>query len=132
LGVGREAGYHFPVAAHQELLEVPQDLGFGLSFDAVSLQLFAKWNFVDADCLGLCSGESRVERVLFGSEDGDLAEQRKLDAVVERAKRLNLFTCARLLLLEVVGRKAGDNQALAAVEFVEFFEAFVLRGEAAF
>ena len=46
-------------------------------------------------------------------------------------KRLNLLIRARLLLLEVVGGEACDDQALVAVLLVELFEAFVLRSEAA-
>src|SRR5580692_9520569 len=51
--VRREAAHHFSVAAHQELLEVPENLRLRQRFDAVAFELFAERHIGVAGGLGL-------------------------------------------------------------------------------
>ena len=69
--------------------------------------------------------------MLVVADNGDLVEEGKLHAVVQCAEGLDFFVGARLLGLEIVGRKAGDDQSLTLVLLVDLFQAFILRGQTA-
>ena len=77
---GREAGQYLAVGAHQELGEVPLDLGAHLR------------------------GQELVERRLVLAQHGDLREHREGHVVGPLAELLDLGVGARLLAPEVVGR----------------------------
>src|ERR1700733_1423710 len=106
-GVGRKAFDHLAGAADKKLLEVPENLGFSIGLDTVTVQLLGKWNFAQTHCLGLRCDQRRIERVLIWPYHIDLAKHGKLHAKVGCAEGLNLLFCPRLLALEVVGREAG-------------------------
>lgn len=62
----------------------------------------------------------------------DLLEQREADAEVQLAELTDRPFVTRLLLAELIARKAQDHQTLILVGLPQFFEAFVLWGETAF
>ena len=64
--------------------------------------------------------------------DVDLREQRKRHAVVDFTKLFDRRFVARLLVAELIAGKAEHFEALAAILFVQRFEALVLRRESAF
>ncbi len=72
-----------------------------------------------------------VERGFVVSLDANFRHHRKGDVVRGRAELLDLLIGAGLLLTEVVGGEADDDQALFLVLFVDRFQAFVLRRVAA-
>src|SRR6516225_3526130 len=68
-----------------------------------------------------------VQRVGAAAVHFDLRKQRKSDAVVQIAERLDFFVGARLLMSELVAGKAKNFEALIVVLRVELLQAFVLR-----
>ena len=94
------------------------------------VEVVAEAGVVD-DVVGLGGDELGVERVLVGAGDGDLGEDGEGDGVVDGAEFGDFLVGAGLLLAEVVGGEAEDDEAAVFVLLVEGFEAGVLRGEAA-
>src|SRR5262245_35548020 len=84
LGLRLEAFEDFSVLTDQEFAEVPFDV-------ARERRVFAR--------------QCRIQRVLFGSLDMELGEQRKGDVVLLRTELFDLLGSARLLRSEVVAGK---------------------------
>ncbi|EXI74858.1 MAG: hypothetical protein AW07_01469 [Candidatus Accumulibacter sp. SK-11] len=72
-----------------------------------------------------------IEDVRLFAGDGRLGKHRELNAVSEATELCNLAIAARLLIAEVVGRKADDDEATLPEARVKFLETVVLRGEPA-
>src|SRR3954466_1968940 len=100
------------VAADQELGEVPLDR-------------------LDAEQAGLLALQPLPQRMRIRAVDLDLGHHREADAVVELAEGRDLVVAARVLVAELVARKADDHQAAFAVLLPQFFQALELRREAA-
>src|SRR5450759_457871 len=100
------------VASNQELLEVPFHVA-GLPGVVSSL------------------AEDFVKRVLVRALDVELGKQRKRDAVVHAAELLDLVGRARLLVEELVARKAQYDESAVRVALVQGLEACVLGCESA-
>ena len=64
--------------------------------------------------------------------DHDLFEHRELDVEAGLAEFGDLGVGAWLLTGELVGRKAGDHQALVAIGFIELLQPVILGRKAAF
>ena len=111
-GVRRVALDDVAVAIDQELGEVPLDR-------------------LGAEQSGLRLLQVLVERRRVLAVDVDLGEQRKRDAVVDLAERLDLLLAAGLLRAELVAGKAEDLEPLAVQLLVERLEPLVLRRESA-
>lgn len=111
-GGGGEARDGLAVAADEEFGEVP--------FDGVA---------GGAGCGGF---EEGVEGVGFGAVHVDFGHEGEGDAEVEGAEGLDLFFRAGFLAAKLVAGEADDGKALGAVGFVQFLQACVLFGEAAF
>ena len=133
-GVGGETGEDVAVAADEEFLEVPEELGEGVRWREAVLcgvvgEVFAPGAV--GDVLGCGFDEGRIERVLGGAGDGDLGEEREGYGIFGGAEPGDLLVGAWLLSGEVVGGEAEDDEAAIFVGLVEGFEGGVLRGEAA-
>jgi hypothetical protein len=63
-----------------------------------------------------------VERRRVLAVDVDLGEQRKGDAIVDLAKRLDLLFAARFLLTELVAGEAQNLESLAVQLLIKRFE----------
>ena len=107
-----EAGDGFAVAIEDEFGEVPLDVAADLRIDGLV-------------------GEVLVERGLVGALDGDLGHHGEGYVVFFAAEGLDLGVGAGLLIGEVVGGDADDDEAAVLVLFVDRFEGLVLRGVAA-
>ena len=134
-GVGSEAVEDVAVAADEELLEVPEQLGELVGWGkavggSVASEVFAPQSMEDVAGGGL--DEGGVEGMLAGAGDGDLGEEGKGNGVLAGAEVGDLLIRAGLLAGEVVGGKAEDDKAAIFVLLVNGFEGSVLRGEAAF
>ena len=81
---------------------------------------------------GLGVGEDFVKVGFFGSGGDDFGEHGEGDVELCFAEVFDVLVGAWFLAGEVVGGKAEDFEAAVLVGVVELFEAFVLRGEAAF
>lgn len=134
-GVGSKAVEDVAVAADEELLEVPEQLGelvrWGKAVGrGVAGKVFAPQSVQD---VAGCGGDERgVEGMLAGAGDRDLGEKGKGDGVLAGAEVGDLLIGARLLAGEIVGGKPEDDEAPIFVPLVDRFERRVLRGETAF
>jgi hypothetical protein len=64
--------------------------------------------------------------VLVRAGDRDLAVERELHLVVERAETLDFLVRPRFLPGEVVGREAEHGELAAAISFVDLLQSLVL------
>ncbi len=109
---GRVALHHLAILVDQKLGEIPLD---GIAEQAA---LFAFQKF--------------VERMFVSTVDIDLGEQRKIDPIIDLAKRLDLVVIAGLLMSKLVAGEGKRFETALLVFCVEFLQALVLRREAAF
>ena len=76
-------------------------------------------------------GQFLVKGVGLVALDHGLADHRKLDAIGQPAEVGNLLVAARLLLTEIIGREAKNDQTFVLEAVMQLFQAVVLIGEAA-
>src|SRR5215510_13389860 len=72
------------------------------------------------------AGQVLIERRLSLAPYNDLGEHIELDAVVLLTELRDFAVRSRLLLAEIIGRKAKDPEALHGVLFVQILESCVL------
>src|SRR5690606_25382989 len=108
----RMSRQHASVATDQELGEVPLDR-------------------IDPEQATLLALEPGPQRMRTRAVDLDLGEHREIDAVVERAEGPDPGLVARLLVAELVARKAEHHQPALAVVAPQLLQPRVLRGETA-
>src|SRR5579862_1615568 len=79
----------------------------------------------------LARDQGPIQRVLVRSDHGNFAEHGKFHAVVGGAKSLDFLVRARLLALEIIRRKSGNDQPAILESLVQLFESLVLRRQPA-
>lgn len=124
-----EAVDDLAVATDQEFFEVPHHARRGVGGDAVTGKFLAHRALAGGVRMG--AGQCPIQRVRLVASDGDLGKHREGDVVGELAELRDLRFAARLLAVEVVGRKRQHFQALCALVAIQRFQPFVLRGQAA-
>src|SRR5260370_12163497 len=110
-GARLEAFKNFPVAANNELGEIPLDV---------------------ASERGVYARQGDVERVALLSVHVNFIEERESDVVFAGTELLDFFVRSRFLGAKLVTGKSKHNEAFVFVLLIDRLKGFVLRSEAAF
>ncbi len=108
LGAGCKSRGDFTIAANEEFLEIPGDL-----------PLLGRLRIERRQVLVKVTGIVTV--------DFDLFKQRKINAILGAAERLDFRRLARLLATELIARESQHHQSLIMVLLVQFLQLLVLR-----
>ena len=131
---GLKASQHLPLAVHQELGEVPLDIGLVAEGFVVHIGELAKRGILQALAeafKGFFRGKVHEERVSIVTIHVNLGKLREFGTKLQGAEFMNLVLRAGGLIGKLVAGEIQDLQALILHFFVHGLQGLIMRGKSA-